>query len=146
MRVRRLSAAPSTGRFALWRARCNLTPERFQAGYRELEEVLTYQLRHRVRDADNQRSLNGLGTQHDRGNLFRLLTPRESNQPTTGPNAFSDPRFRTQGVPLLQDSNRSKCVCGFAGLAQTAVKNGSASLTSAFRSVFSSTVSDARRH
>jgi transposase len=40
----------------------------------ELEQKLTYQLRDRVlSDADNQRLLNGIGWQHDRGRIFLFL-------------------------------------------------------------------------
>lgn len=48
------------------------------AGYRceagKLEAALTHQLRHRVlRDEDNQRLLDGVGIQHDRGHVLRFL-------------------------------------------------------------------------
>ena len=45
---------------------------RFQAD--KLDITLTHHLRNRIlRDDDNQRLLNGVGTQHDKGNLLRFL-------------------------------------------------------------------------
>lgn len=130
---------------ALWHARRDLTPEQFQAGYRELEEVLTYQLRPRVlRDADNQRLLNCLGTQHDCGNLLRFLTT-QGVEPTNN----RAERILRPAVIARKVSHCSKTQTGanafaaFASLAQTALKNGSASVTSAFHSLFSSPLSDA---
>ena len=67
---------------ALWHARRDLAPEDFQIRYRELDEKLTHQLRNRIlQDDDNQRLLNGIGTQHDRGNLLRFLET-EGVEPT----------------------------------------------------------------
>lgn len=45
---------------------------------KEIEEKLSYQLRNRIlTDTDNQRMLNGIGMQHDRGRVFLFLTHPE---------------------------------------------------------------------
>jgi len=128
---------------ALWHARRDLTPEDFHAGHRELDEKLTHQLRNRVlRDDDNQRLLNGIGTQHDRGHLLQFLK-NEGVEPTNN----RAERILRPAVIARKVSHCSKNQSGahafaaFASLAQTALKNGSASVTSAFRSLFSSTLS-----
>ena len=48
--------------------------EAYRQQGQEIEDLLTYQLRHRqLTDPDNQRLLDGIGWQHDRGRVLRLL-------------------------------------------------------------------------
>jgi len=59
---------------SLWRDRCDLTPQEFCRRANELEERMSGHLRIRIlRDDDNQRLLDGIGLQHDRGHLLRFL-------------------------------------------------------------------------
>ena len=132
---------------ALWHARRDLTPEDFQTGYRELDEKLTHQLRNRVlRDDDNQRLLNGIGIQHDRGHLLRFLQT-EGVEPTNN----RAERILRPAVIARKISHCSKNQSGasalvaFASIAQTALKNGATSVTSAFRSLFSTFPTDSAR-
>ncbi len=127
---------------ALWHARRDLTPEDFQAGYRELDEKLTHQLRNRIlRDGDNQRLLKGIGIQHDRGHLLRFLNT-EGVEPTNN----RAERILRPAVIARKVSHCSKNQLGanafaaFASIAQTALKNRPASVTAAFRSLFSSSI------
>jgi transposase len=54
--------------------RATLPPADYQQQVGEFNGQLTHHLRNRIlRDDDNQRLLNGVGTQHDRGNLLRFL-------------------------------------------------------------------------
>ena len=54
--------------------RAELAPANYHREAAELETELTHQLRDRVlTDDDNQRLLNGVGAQQDRGNLLRFL-------------------------------------------------------------------------
>jgi transposase len=54
--------------------RALLPPAEYQQQVGELDAQLTHHLRNRIlRDDDNQRLLNGVGTQQDRGNLLRFL-------------------------------------------------------------------------
>lgn len=126
---------------ALWHARRHLTPEDFQTKYGELDKKLTRQLRNRIlRDDDNQRLLNGIGIQHDRGHLLRFLET-EGVEPTNN----RAERILRPAVIARKVSHCSKNQLGanafaaFASIAQTALKNGSASVTSTFRSLFSAT-------
>jgi transposase len=61
--------------------RIELDPDDYQQQVTELDQELTHHLRNRIfRDDDNQRLLNGVGTQHDRGHILRFL-----NQPSIEP-------------------------------------------------------------
>ena len=54
--------------------RTELEPELYQQQVTELDQKITHHLRNRIlRDDDNQRLLNGVGTQHDRGHILRFL-------------------------------------------------------------------------
>ncbi|MCX6604013.1 MAG: transposase [Acidobacteria bacterium] len=99
----------------LWRARDSLAPEVFAGKADELKEMLGYHLRARVlKDRDNQRLLNGLGQQDDCGRLLRCLS-----------------------APFVEPTNNRAAFAAFTSLAQTALKNGNTSVTSAFRLLFS---------
>jgi transposase len=59
---------------ALWKGRQSFSPQQYQTCVLELHRKLTHHLRNRVfRDDDNQRLLNGIGGQNDRGHLLRFL-------------------------------------------------------------------------
>jgi transposase len=59
---------------SLWADNKSLQPEDYRKQAKALEEELTTHLKDRtLRDPDNQRLLNGVGTQHDRGNVLRFL-------------------------------------------------------------------------
>lgn len=54
--------------------RAQLGPAAYDQQVNQLDAQLTHHLRNRIlRDDDNQRLLNGVGAQHDRGNLLRFL-------------------------------------------------------------------------
>jgi transposase len=67
---------------SLWADRKSLQPEDYRKQAKALDEELTIHLKDRtLRDPDNQRLLNGVGTQHDRGNVLRFLC-EEGVEPT----------------------------------------------------------------
>lgn len=67
---------------ALWHARRDLPAQEYRRLAGEIEERLSDHLRNRIlRDDDNQRLLNGIGTHQDRGNLLRFLES-EGVEPT----------------------------------------------------------------
>ena len=67
---------------SLWANRKSLQPEDYRKQAKALDEELTIHLKDRtLRDPDNQRLLNGVGTQHDRGNVLRFLC-EEGVEPT----------------------------------------------------------------
>ncbi len=127
---------------ALWHARRDLTPEDFQVGCRELDEKLTCQLRNRIlRDDDNQRLLNGIGTQHDRGHLLRFLTTKGVEPTNNRAERILRPAVIARKVShCSKNQPGANAFAAFTSIAQTALKNGAASVTSAFRSLFSCTL------
>jgi transposase len=67
---------------SLWANRKSLQPEDYRKQAKALDEELTTHLKDRtLRDPHNQRLLNGVGTQHDRGNVLRFLG-EEGVEPT----------------------------------------------------------------
>ncbi len=123
----------------LWHARSGLPPAQFHTAYRALEGKLTYHLRKRMlRDADNQRLLNGIGTQHDQRRLLRFLET-EGVEPTNN----RAERILRPAVIARKLSHCSKnqrgadAFASFVSLAQTARKTIQQSLALSFRALFS---------
>ena len=109
----------------------------------ELKKMLDYHLRDRVlKDRDNQRLLNGLGQQDDRGRLLRFLSA-----PFVEPTNNRAERMLRPAVIARKVSHCSKNQAGaeafaaFTSLAQTALKNGHTSVSAAFRLLFASKIS-----
>jgi transposase len=122
----------------LWRARDSLAAGVFAEKAVELKQLVSYHLRDRtLTDDDNQRLLNGLGGHDDRGHLLRFL-----EAPFVEPTNNRAERILRPAVIARKVSHCSKTQQGadafaaFKSIAQTAIKNGAASLTSAFRAVF----------
>ena len=116
---------------ALWKGRPELPAEEYQGRAQQLEEKLTYHLRNRIlRDDDNQRLLNGIGGQHDRGHLLRFLF-----QPGVEPTNNRAERILRPAVIARKVSHCSKNQRGaeafsaFVSVLQTARKTHPASLT-----------------
>jgi transposase len=123
---------------ALWRARDSLSADDFADKAGEVKELVSYHLRDRILpDEDNQRLLNGLGAHDDRGNLMRFL-----DAPFVAPTNNRAERILRPAVIARKVSQCSKnqqgaeAFAAFKSIAQTAVKNGAASVTSAFRDLF----------
>ena len=109
----------------------------------ELKKMLDYHLRDRVlKDRDNQRLLNGLGQQDDRGRLLRFLSA-----PFVEPTNNRAERMLRPAVIARKVSHCSKNQAGaeafaaFTSLAQTALKNGHTSVSAAFRLLLTSKIS-----
>lgn len=116
---------------ALWKARPNLTPEKYRACVQKLEETLTHHLRNRVlRDDDNQRLLNGIGGQNDRGHLLRFLL-QEGLEPTNNrAERILRPAVIARKVSHCSKNQRgAEAFAAFVSVLQTARKNNPASLT-----------------
>jgi transposase len=116
---------------ALWKMRPSLSPEEYQAGVQKLEQTLTQHLRNRIfRDDDNQRLLNGIGGQNDRGHLLRFLF-----QTGVEPTNNRAERILRPAVIARKVSHCSKNQLGaeafaaFVSVLQTARKTHPASLT-----------------
>ena len=109
-------------------------PADYAAQVEELEEMLTYLLRpRRTRDPDNQRLLDGIGWQHDRGRVLRFL-----HNPAVEPTNNRAERALRPAVIARKVSHCSKNERGaeafavFASVARTAVKQGEVSVTNAY--------------
>ena len=124
---------------ALWHARGDLTAEQFQVERKELDEKLTHHLRNRIlQDDDNQRLLNGIGTQHDRGRVLTFLEI-EGVEPTNNrAERMLRPAVIARKVSHCSKNQRgADAFAAFVSVAQTARKTLSATLTSNFRALFS---------
>lgn len=116
---------------ALWKARPNLSPEKYRTCVQKLEETLTHHLRNRVlRDHDNQRLLNGIGSQNDRGHLLRFLL-QEGLEPTNNrAERILRPAVIARKVSQCSKNQRgAEAFAAFVSVLQTARKNNPASLT-----------------
>jgi transposase len=124
---------------ALWHARRDLTPEVFAARSQKLEVRLTHHLRQRIlRDDDNQRLLNGIGLQHDRGRLLRFLGT-EGVEPTNNrAERILRPAVIARKVSHCSKNQRgADAFAAFASLAQTARKTAQQTVSQTFRSLLS---------
>ena len=123
---------------ALWHARGDLRRKDFQARTQKLDEELTHHLRHRIlRDDDNQRLLNGIGLQHDRGHLLRFLEI-EGVEPTNNrAERILRPAVIARKVSQCSKNRRgAEAFAAFASIAQTARKTPGLIVSQALRSVF----------
>ena len=123
---------------ALWRARNSLAVDVFAERAGEIKELVSDHLRDRtLTDEDNQRLLNGLGARDDQGHLMRFL-----EAPFVEPTNNRAERILRPAVIARKVSHCSKnqegaeAFAAFQSIAQTAVKNGAASVASAFRALF----------
>ena len=132
---------------ALWHARGGLGADEFRARAHKLDEQLTHHLRNRIlRDDDNQRLLDGIGLQHDRGHLLRFLET-EGVEPTNN----RAERILRPAVIARKVSQCSKNRLGaeahaaFISTAQTARKKAQQTVSQVFLSLFSRPVNSPAR-
>lgn len=126
---------------ALWHARGDLPPADFRTRTRQLDEQLTRHLRIRfLEDADNQRLLDGIGLQHDRGRVLRFLET-EGVEPTNNrAERILRPVVIARKVSQCSKNQRgAEAFAAFASIAQTARKKAIQTVSQAFRSLFSGT-------
>jgi hypothetical protein len=116
---------------ALWKARPNLSPENYQACVKELDDKLTQHLRNRIlRDDDNQRLLNGIGGQNDRGHLLRFLVQTGVEPTNNRAERILRPAVIARKVSHCSKNQRgAEAFAAFVSVLQTARKNNPASLT-----------------
>ncbi|MGH9619579.1 MAG: IS66 family transposase [Candidatus Acidiferrales bacterium] len=109
---------------ALWHARGGFDAVQFQNRAEKLGQELTRHLRHRLlRDGDNQRLLDGIGWQHDRGHLLRFLET-EGVEPTNNrAERILRPAVIARKVSHCSRNQRGAAAFAiFVSLAQTARK------------------------
>lgn len=126
------------GSIQLWRKRGDV-PD-YEDRVERIEAKLTRHLRARIlQDPDNQRLLDGIGLQHDRGNVLRFL-----HHPAVEPTNNRAERALRPAVIARKISHCSKnqrganAFAAFVSLAQTFRKRQGTSLTEAFFTLFRS--------
>jgi transposase len=115
----------------LWKERPTLSPEQYQARLQELDEKLAHHLRNRIlRDDDNQRLLNGIGVQNDRGHLLRFLLQTGVEPTNNRAERILRPAVIARKVSHCSKNQRgAEAFSAFVSLLQMARKNSPASLT-----------------
>jgi transposase len=124
---------------ALWHARGDLQPDAFRTRTRQLDEQLTQHLRSRVlRDADNQRLLDGIGLQHDRGRVL-LFLETEGVEPTNNrAERILRPAVIARKVSQCSKNRRgAEAYAAFVSIAQTARKKAEQTVSATLRALFS---------
>jgi hypothetical protein len=89
--------------------------EAYRQQGQEIEDLLTYQLRHRqLTDPDNQRLLDGIGWQHDRGRVLRFLhNPAIEPTNNRAERALRPAVIARKVSTVFQNATRRRRVCGF---------------------------------
>jgi transposase len=123
---------------ALWHARGDLNQDDFRTRARQLDEQLTRHLRNRVlQDADNQRLLDGIGLQQDRGRVLRFLET-EGVEPTNHrAERILRPAVIARKVSHCSKNRRgAEAFAAFVSIAQTARKKAEQTVSQTFHSLF----------
>ncbi|HEX2666605.1 MAG TPA: transposase [Candidatus Acidoferrum sp.] len=124
----------------LWRDQRAGKAQKFQTKVKLIEKELTWHLRPRMlKDADNQRLLDGIGLQHDRGRVLRFL-----HDPAIEPTNNRGERALRSAVIVRKLSHGSKnergaeAFAGFNTVIQTATKTRGGSIITALQNLFQS--------
>jgi transposase len=124
----------------LWRDQRAGKGEKFQAKVERIEEELTTHLRPRLlKDKDNQRLLDGIGLQHDRGRVLLFL-----HNPAIEPTNNRGERALRPAVIVRKLSHGSKnergaeAFAGFTSVIQTAAKKPDCSVIGTLQNLFQS--------
>ena len=124
----------------LWRDQRAGKAENFPAEVERIEEQLTTHLRPRfLKDADNQRLLDGIGLQHDRGRVLLFL-----HDPAIEPTNNRGERALRPAVIVRKLSHGSKnergaeTFAGFTSVIQTAAKKRDCSIIGTLQNLFQS--------
>src|ERR1700689_154739 len=122
----------------LWRDRRAGKAENFHAEVERIEEELTSHLRPRIlKDEDNQRLLDGIGLQHDRGRVLLFL-----HDPAIEPTNNRGERALRPAVIVRQLSHGSKnergaeAFAGFTSIIQTAAKKRDCPIIDTLQNLF----------
>lgn len=133
------------GGIQLWREKKQGDVPDYKERVEKVESALTHHLRNRVmKDDDNQRLLNGIGGQNDRGNVLRFL-----HEPGVEPTNNRAERALRPAVIARKVSQCSKnergayAFAAFISLAQTFRKDPAVSVTQAFLGLFRNDTSTA---
>ena len=122
----------------LWHARGTLDGTEFERQREQLDGNLTHHLRDRIlKDDDNQTLLNGIGSQHDRGNVLRFLTT-EGVEPTNNrAERILRPAVIARKVSHCSKNRRgAEAFAAFLSVVQTARKQASQTVSQALLTLF----------
>jgi Transposase IS66 family. len=115
----------------LWRQQRAGTVSRYADRAEQIEQDLTYLLRpRRLRDADNQRLLDGIGLQHDRQRVLNFLSNPEVEPTNNRAERALRPAVIARKVSHCSKNERgSEAFAAFTSVARTTVKRGVATVT-----------------
>lgn len=120
----------------LWRQQRDgaVTGGGFAGRAEQIEQDLTYLLRpRRLRDADNQRLLDGIGLQHDQQRVLNFLYNPEVEPTNNRAERALRPAVIARKVSHCSKTQRgAEAFAAFTSVARTAVKTGSASVADVF--------------
>jgi hypothetical protein len=136
--LRALNPVPSRGHFS--RA---LPGNCWRAPKQQIDDDLTFHLRHRIlKDDDNQRLLDGIGLHQDRGNLLRFLRV-EGLEPTNNrAERALRPAVIARKVSHCSKNQRgAEAFAAFVSVIQTATQAGAQSTIGFLRNLFSTPAS-----
>ena len=122
------------GALALRAAKAELDEAEYRQRTETLEGDLTYHLRNRIlRDDDNQRLLNGVGIQQDRGNLLRFLHQEDVDATNNRAERELRPAVIARKVSHCSRNERgARAFEAFTSVIQTLRKTASAHIGVAF--------------
>jgi transposase len=125
---------------ALARCRHQLPASQFQQQATDLEQAMTHHLRDRLlRNPDNQRLLNGVGAQHDRGNVLRFLRdPRLEPTNNRAERALRPAVIRRKISHCSKTQRGARAFEAFLSVIQTLKQRSQAGLCQALLSLFTS--------
>jgi hypothetical protein len=118
----------------LWRQQRAGTAPSLAAQGEAIEQKLTYLLRpRRLRDADNQRLLDGIGLQHDRQRVLNFLDHPEVEPTNNRAERALRPAVIARKVSHCSKNERgAEAFAAFTSVARTTVKKGVATVTDVF--------------
>jgi len=124
---------------ALWKDRPHLSPEKYQALRQDLNDQLTHHLRsRRLHDEDNQRLLNGIGEQNDKGRLLRFLFHSGVEPTNNRAERILRPAVIARKLSHCSKNQRgADAFSAFASVIQTARKSNPVSLIQGLLACFS---------
>jgi hypothetical protein len=124
----------------LWRDQRAGKARNFQVRAERIEEKIAGHLRpRRLQDADNQRLLNGIGLQHDRGNLLRFLHEPDVEPTNNRGERTLRPPVIVRGLSHGSKNDRgAEAFVAFSSVVQTAVKRGVSSTIDTLHTLFRS--------
>jgi transposase len=123
--------------------RSDLPPADYQLQIQQIDDDLTFHLRHRIlKDDDNQRLLDGIGLHQDRGNLLRFLRV-EGLEPTNNrAERALRPAVIARKVSHCSKNQRgAEAFAAFVSVIQTATQAGAQSTIGFLRNLFSTPAS-----